>query len=471
MSEPDKSSGGAARGAVRLAMARNWVNRRIETFSFLDAETVRCRMSIDLTLPAMSFVAAGDFVFVPLLALTKRDLRNLDVRGPDDRPLPVLTTEQNAEAVVRGIKEQLTPLLPPGTALDADHERKLREIVEARDVDGLATAYLRSGAPMGLLLDRVSDDLVRKEIERLLKELESAFLLLVPLEYQPNRRIVCKVSYDVARERGTVATKSDRRYATVLSALASLGLLGRSEVLDCVAFGLCESYHAEVIPPKDAYVAETSLTVCRQRDGSSEGRLETTRTDDQRFRSHLRAVPATRGDTATLTVVLHAYRQELLFPLAFSGLLISVVLALLPAHVYAIDAQTVAALLLVPFALSAYYIRGQDNSYVTRETAWRCGRLSSSRFLSRLEASSTAASRRRVRGFAPGRRPRRRLKSPAVASLIKLVFPNLSLPVTVEKVGATLTPAAGEGDDRTREEELLRALDADARTPAPGASA
>jgi hypothetical protein len=428
MSEPGKSTGGAARGAVRLAMARNWVNRRVETFSFLDAETVRCRMSIDLTLPAMSFVTAGDFVFVPLLALAKRDLRNLDVRGPDDRPLPVLTTQQNAEAVVRGIKEQLTPLLPPGTALDANHERKLREIVEARDVDGSATAYLKSDAPMGFLLDRVSDELVR---------------------------------------------------------------------------------------------------------------------------SHLRAVPATRGDTATLTVVLHAYRQELLFPLAFSGLLISVVLALLPAHVYTIDAQTVAALLLVPFALSAYYIRGQDNSYVTRmlrgarllvlfpwrrrytrsrsrgsarsrrrrarssppacsagcgspcsrrrfppvccwlrswprgsgdahalefapgkmRAAWRLGRSLSSCFLSRLEASSTAASWRRERGFALGRRRRRRLKSPAVASLIKLVFPNLSLPVNVEKVGATLTPAAGEGDDRTREEKLLRALDADARTPAPGASA
>jgi hypothetical protein len=343
MLEPGKSSGGAARGAVRLAMARNWVNRRVETFSFLDAETVRCRMSIDLTLPAMSFVTAGEFVFVPLLALAKRDLRNLDVRGPDDRPLPVLTTEQNAEAVVRGIKEYLSPLLPAGTVLDANHEKKLREIVEARDGDGSAAAYLRSDAPMGFLLDRVSDELVRKEIERLLEELESAFLLLVPLEYQPDRRIVCKVSYDVARELRTVETKSDRRYTTALAVLASLGLLGRSEVLDCVAFGLCESYHAEVIPPKDAYVAETSLTVCRQSDGSSGGRLET-----------------------TLSVVLHAYRQELLFPLAFSGLLISVVLALLPARVYAIDAQTVAALLLVPFALSAYYIRGQDNSYVTR---------------------------------------------------------------------------------------------------------
>jgi hypothetical protein len=58
-----------------------------------------------------------------------------------------------------------------------------------------------------------------------------------------------------------------------------------------------------------------------------------------------------------------------------------------------------------------------------------------------------------------------------VASLIKLVFPHLSLPVNVEKVGAALTPAAGEGDDRTREEKLLRVLDADARTPASGASA
>jgi hypothetical protein len=362
MSEPGESSGGAARCAVRLAMARNWVNRRVQAFSFLDADTVRCRMSIDLTLPAMSFVAAGDSVFVPLLALAKRDLRNLDVRGPDDRPLPVLTTEQNAKEVVRGIKEHLDPLLPTGIALGDNHEAELRQIVKARGKGGGARKSLQLDALLGLLLDQVSDQLVREEVEHLIQELESVFLLLVELEYQPDRRIVCKVSYDIARQQAAGATRADRRYARFLASLASLGLLARYEVLECDAFGLCESYHTEVIPPKDTYVVESSLTVCRQ----SGDTLERTPPDEHRFRSHLRAVPSARGDTATLTVVLHAYRQELLFPLAFSGLLISVVLALLPAHVYAIDAQTVAALLLVPFALSAYYVRGQDNSYVTR---------------------------------------------------------------------------------------------------------
>ena len=66
--------------------------------------------------------------------------------------------------------------------------------------------------------------------------------------------------------------------------------------------------------------------------------------------------------------MLHARREALLAPLLLSGLVIALTLAIIPRRLAAgitVDAQTVAALLLVPFALSAYYVRSSEHVYVT----------------------------------------------------------------------------------------------------------
>jgi hypothetical protein len=366
-------------------MTRRWVNRRVETFSFLDADTVRRRMSVDLTVPRMGFLLAGATVFVPLMMREKRDLRHLDVRGPDDRPLSVLNTEQGAAVAVAGIKGHLETILP-GSPLDVDDEA-LARIVAKRGSEPLAEEYLARGSKMDGLLAQVSGlgasfQVVAEEIRRLIEELASSFMLLVPLEYRRGRRLVCKVSYDTALRRATddaasrqaprtfcaEGAKLDRGYARGFAGLATLGLVGRPEVLACTGFDACESYHAEVVPPKDAYVVRSWLTVFGS-PGSTRLAGYMASEDQHMSRSHLRARPSARDETATVTVVLHAHRQELLLPLAFSAALISVVLGLLPGHVYELDGQTLAALLLVPFALSAYYIRSQDNSYVMRMLA------------------------------------------------------------------------------------------------------
>jgi hypothetical protein len=186
-------------------------------------------------------------------------------------------------------------------------------------------------------------------------------LLLVPLEYRAGERVIAKVSYDVALRRQNGSSSSGYLRFFVNRAVSSVGLVGRAEVFDNLAVGLCESYHAEVVPPRDVYVAEPALAVLRE-GATVEDEPEL---DNHKFRPHVHVVPEARGDTGTLSLIFHAYRQELLLPLAFSGVLISATLGLMPARVYSLDGQTLAALLLVPFALSAYYIRGQENSYAT----------------------------------------------------------------------------------------------------------
>lgn len=185
-------------------------------------------------------------------------------------------------------------------------------------------------------------------------------MLLVPLPYTPNARVVCKLSYDAAIQP-LPASRLARFYTRANRIASGIGVTGRVEYFDNLAVGLGQSYHAEAIPPRDAYVAEAALTVLRDGAEADDEPI----LDDHAFRPHLRARVKARGDTGKLSLIVHARRQELIVPLAFSSALIALVLAFLPSHVYRLNTETFAAVLLVPFALSAYYIRSQENSYVT----------------------------------------------------------------------------------------------------------
>jgi hypothetical protein len=348
--------------AVRQGMRRTWITRRNETFTFLDADTVRRRMSVDFTMPTGSTLSPGEMTLVPLMLLTKQDLRNLDVRNGAGEALPVLSTEQNGRAAVLGLTEVLERLVDH---LPANHDDRivdkqaLREIVYARPPDKDVTAgHIVSGGALDRQLKYAKE--ARPQIEGFIAELEHYFMLLVPLEYWPGHRQVCKLSYDAAI-KPQHASLGARLYTGANRLLSSAGLVGRVEFFDNLAVGLAESYHAEAVPPRDTYIAEAALSIRRPGSTTDDAPI----TDKHAFRPHLRATPTQRGDEGKLSLIIHAHRGELLLPLAFSSLLISVVLAFLPRHVYDLDGQSLAAVLLVPFALSTFYIRSQENSYVT----------------------------------------------------------------------------------------------------------
>lgn len=354
----------SAEYAVRLAMSRQWVSRRVETFTFIDANTVRRRMSVDLTLRPSARLGPDNTVLVPLMLLVKRDLRNLDVRGPSDEPLPVLNTSQNGEVAVTGLAAVLRGLvghLCEGHSDKVVEESALGEVVfDETGAGGIADRHLADGGALNKQLRHIEDRDLRAPVEDLVRDLEGSSMLLVPLSYTPGARVICKVSYDAAIQPLSAPTLA-RLYTRANRIVSGFGVAGRVEYFDNLAVGLGQSYHAEAIPPRDAYVAEAALTV--RRAGAPED--DEPILDNHAFRPHLRAQVKARGDTGKLSLIIHARRQELIVPLAFSSALIALVLAFFPSHVYRLNPETFAAVLLVPFALSAYYIRSQENSYVT----------------------------------------------------------------------------------------------------------
>lgn len=84
------------------------------------------------------------------------------------------------------------------------------------------------------------------------------------------------------------------------------------------------------------------------------------------MRPHLHVAGCRRDQTAQLTLSLYARRDALVVPLLFAAVAITAVLAYIPRRSSDLDGQTLGALLLVPFALSAFYVRPGEHSYVTR---------------------------------------------------------------------------------------------------------
>jgi hypothetical protein len=354
-SSPLDDVGEPAKYAVRLALTfGNWVHRRIETFEFVDADTVRRKMSVDFTFPKDGWLTDGQIVYVPVMLLGKENLRNLDVVDPTGRSLNVLTLDESQAVTLQGLEHLLETKGRPGPT----------EILKRIAYTGLERGNggtertLNSDDEMELGLNEYSSA-TRGQIRALINDLGHGFMLFVSMEYRSNERRLVKLSYDTRINH----RRFTELYRWLTRLVSSVGLLGRQEEFGELAVGWAKSYHAEVVPASDTYSAEATLEVERPKE-----RLFRTR-DDHPSRPHLKALGAgpgtSRGDTGRLTLILHARRDGLVFPLFASAAIITAVLAFVPQQAGHLDGLTLGALLLAPFALAAYYASSAENSYVT----------------------------------------------------------------------------------------------------------
>lgn len=346
--------------AFRLALTSPlWVHRRVETFQFLDADTVRRRGSVDFEMPPNAPFHAGQEVLVPIMLLHKQDLRNFSVRDDAEAALIVPTADQNAAIAMDGLRQYLEGLGDAPGPLTQPELNAIQEIVDGRRPEEAKRAAAKALAPGGALAVAVAREGVankRANLEALMGQLGDGFMLLVRLPYRPGHRQVVKLTYDAphaTRHLGAIGFL----YWLAVRIVSTFGLVARQEVFRGLLVGFSASYHAEVVPPVDAYSAETSLEAGRDLV-----------IDDHRYRPHVKISGRARGDTGTLTVLLHASREALIVPLLVSAWITAGTLHYVhdQAPKHELDGQTLAALLLVPFALAAYYVRSSENGYVTK---------------------------------------------------------------------------------------------------------
>lgn len=252
-------------GALFLLMddPTEWVHRRVETVTFVDASSIRRKVSVDFDVPDDRARPREGPPLIPLTLLEKRTLVDLDVRDEAGASCPVLNADENgfvtwsllSRVAYQALRPQLgdDPLprhilddlkvLAGGTSVDAT--KKLAELTDGRD------PHLRALLTLPLFLEYA-------------ESLATRFMLLVELADDESARRVIKFSYttplDRAREK-----RMDR----------ALGMLGWKATQFDVSghiVGEGQSYHVEFEAPAGLDVERAELFCADPLDESDEGR-------------------------------------------------------------------------------------------------------------------------------------------------------------------------------------------------------
>ena len=358
--------------AIRLALNyAGWLHRRTETIRFIGARSVRRRMTADYTLlPDQALGTAGlETVYVPVMILRKTNLRHFDLTDGHGHALSVMSASQNAALISAGLAAALDQYWPANAQEPAEETlHRIIGAVEPSTARANLDVLLQPGQVLRAALDNIAQRFpnrpdVAEVIEALISELAEGFVLLVPVSYRPGQRRLLKFTYDAAHPLRTGAGAAEDQPLSkarlwMLRSVASLGLAPKVERFKGLQLGWSDSYHVEIDPPPETDILWAELTI---NDGADEWIAAR---DIDTDRSHLWVGKMKRGDKGSLTVCFAVQRQSLVLPLFFAAFVIAGVLAFVPKHANEIDTEALGALLVLPLALSAYYARVGEDSYV-----------------------------------------------------------------------------------------------------------
>jgi hypothetical protein len=235
--------------AALLFIENTWVHRRVERIDILSAQLVRRTVSVDFTVPG----SAADLLqleddgqsLVPIATLSKRPLRNFDLRDEGGTSLAVVGKDHN------GLVAHAALLAHAQFAL-RDADPPSRRLVEAFEVVAKGHPMAAVDEIVGLMARAEEGDeesrliLAHDAAQVLVRDLANNYILLAVLDDVRGRRIL-KYSYE---EQLTLAPSSTHE---------RLGWFPISVAIDVPAAAGPASYHAEVVVPEEVRILEAVM--------------------------------------------------------------------------------------------------------------------------------------------------------------------------------------------------------------------
>jgi len=248
--------------AELIANPKSWINRRVETVEMLSQEETRRRVSIDFTLSAeqRDRLTTRHGLTVPISVLSKRPLRNFDLRDEDEGARPILGSADNRElaliALVRAAHDALGEP-PPDDRVDAI-TADLQQIVfsdEALAVETLE-AFVEAAESGDEMRAAVWGD---GACRSMLRTFATDYVLFVALPLNGPARRVIKYSYG---EDFPLEPPRARR----TDAYSPSELLWRLRnpdrtwfLIDCPEAWRAASFHMEIAIPEELRIARAEL--------------------------------------------------------------------------------------------------------------------------------------------------------------------------------------------------------------------
>ncbi len=253
----------AASFATALWTMRDWVHRRVETVTFVDADTVQRQISLDFTAPAyLPQVVDGEVIttLVPMAYLAKSPITSLDVRDAAGAAVSVLTTEQNGTLSAAAVRSVALALLGDGDrpwidGVTADLDAVVRQVTlgepaPARAAFARLTALLETeraaGGPLGGLADR-------REFQEVTGTLVDSFVLVAACGVRHGERAILKFSY----VEPTSAHSDERSWRERL--FDGFGFTPQTYVLAVPGANVATSFHVEIATPVGVGISEAML--------------------------------------------------------------------------------------------------------------------------------------------------------------------------------------------------------------------
>jgi hypothetical protein len=342
-----------------LEFPEDWITRRVERMEFLDDEFVRRSVSVDFRLPNWYLeldTGVGD-QFVPIAMLAKRPLVDFDLRGEDDRALPLADSRRTAKVATGAL------LASANGALEQFHRTTTEEI--ASDLQRAASCSIdEADEAVSRVFERhrgseTTRRLLARDarLDKLLRELSENFLVLTPVEKTAERRVL-KFTY---LER--LRFENDGFWV-------KMGWSSPQFRWHIFGASMAASYHCEVEAPKDL-----EITFARLRAGS-EGEEE----DEPAWEKNVSGVTAMRrvhlyvsevpSDTnAVLIADLRSDRRSMARPAVLFGLAVSILLTagIVFRQGVSKSSETAAVVLVaIPALLAVYLVRPDEHKLASR---------------------------------------------------------------------------------------------------------
>jgi hypothetical protein len=239
----------AAKLAVLIADERKWVERRVETVTFISEAWQRRHTSVHFDVPPFADTPGGPagvaLVWVPIAMLKKEVLRQLDVRDEEGAALPVLSARQERLLARELLGQQAKSALNMNQtdSLDPTLADWLDSVTAAEGTvsfDSARTAHVPDAAEL------LRDGPMRGYLE----DLAHNFMLLARLDAKPATTRIVKFTYNSRLDLEETSRRSLR---------TGIGLFDYGERFSTPAIFDCRSYHVEIACPEELTIAEARL--------------------------------------------------------------------------------------------------------------------------------------------------------------------------------------------------------------------
>ncbi len=351
-------------GVIAVDLAANmpaWTRRRKTTYSFIDADTVLHRRSIDLILPDADWFPGGapdenELIYVPLGIAEKDTLAGFGMTDRNGAAVSVLSTHENGQLATAGFNALIDGYLASRPLAAHAFKQPLRRIVTAPN-GSEGARELASAMEAGLAAVLSTADQYRT----LLEDLSTGFMVLVGVPYKPGVNHLFKLEWTQSYLWSSPGVGGGLR-----ALAASLGLVNKELTFARLEVGGAFSTIFEFIQPEDVRILRTTLAIERlgaepQTVGPRPHVVVNARVVDPQNPI------ANRSDRGTVRLALRSRRGGSFLAIVVLGWLTVIALWAVTGRLAELDAQTTSAVILVlPAVLSAYLIRQGEHAIAGR---------------------------------------------------------------------------------------------------------